>query len=148
MNTTGRAFHLIDIENLLALTRGRPVGARAGALYDQVVGVGDDDLLTVGADVTRLFDISDAFPNARVCSGRGRDGADRALMKAVDIDLIARRFDTIVIGSGDNAFVDVAYRARQHGLNVVVVSRRTSLGRHLAAHADEVIEMPELELAA
>ena len=44
--------------------------------------------------------------------------------------------------------VDVAYRARQGGLSVVVVSRPASLSRSLASYADVVIDMPELELAA
>ena len=148
MTDRGRSYHLVDIENLLALTHGRPVGALAGTLYDRVVGVGADDLVTVAADVTRVFDTKAAFPGARVWAGWGRDGADKALIKTLDIELIARRFETVIIGSGDNGFVDVAHQARQHGLNVVVVSRPSSLGRHLASYADFVIEMPDLDLAA
>lgn len=148
MSTTPRAIHLVDVENLFALTHGKAVSCQAGDVYRAVAPVGDRDLIQVAADVTRVFDTKAAFPGAQLRHGRGHDGADRALIENFDVDHAATRFDTVVIASGDNRFVDVAYRARQHGLNVVVVSRPTSLGRTLAAHADDIIDMPELDLAA
>lgn len=144
MSTTPRAIHLVDVENIFALTRGEPVGRHAGTIYHQVAPVGPEDLLTVAADVTRVFDTKAAFPGAQLRHGCGHDGADRALIENFDIDHAAKRFDTVVIGSGDHLFVDVAYRARQRGLNVIVVSRATSLSRSLASYADFVIDMPEL----
>ena len=89
-----------------------------------------------------------AFPGAQLRHGRGHDGADRALIENFDIDHAAKRFDAVVIGSGDHAFIDVAYRARQRGLKVVVVSRPASLSRALATYADLVIDVPEFEFAA
>ena len=148
MSTTPRAIHLVDVENIFALTHGKAVSCLAGDVYRAVASVGDGDLIQVAADVTRVFDTKAAFPGAQLRHGRGHDGADRALIDNFDIDHAATRFDTVVIGSGDNAFIDVAYRARQRGLNVVVVSRPASLSRALASYADFVIEMPELEFAA
>jgi hypothetical protein len=148
MREYGRAYHLVDIENLLALTHGIPVCADARSLYNSVTGVEDDDLLFIAADHSRWFDLKVAFPGAEVRPGYGTDGADLALINGIDLELVARRFDTVVIGSGDNRFIDVAYRARHFGLNVVVVSRPASLSRSLASYADFIIEMPELEFAA
>lgn len=148
MRKYGRAYHVIDIENLLALTHGIPVWTKAGSLYKVIAGVEDIDLMLVAADQSRIFDLKIAFPGADVRPGRGTDGADLALINNIDIEFVANRFDTVVIGSGDNRFTDIAYQARQHGLNVVVVSRRTSLGRTLASYADAVIDMPELTVAA
>ena len=148
MRDYGRAFHIIDIENLLALTHGQPVGAVSGALYKLIAGVEDRDLMMVSAEESRVFDLRVAFPGAEVRSGRGTDGADLALIDNADITHIAKRFDTVVIGSGDNRFIDVAYRSRQHGLNVVVFSRPRSLSRVLASYADVVIDMPALAFAA
>lgn len=139
-----RAHHVIDIENLFALTRGEPVLAAAGLLYRIVAGVGPSDLLTVAADRSRIFDLHTAFPGASLRWGIGPDGADRALLDAIDVGLLARRFDTLVIGSGDHVFWDLAYRARAVGLKVVVVSRPRSLSRLLASQADEIIEMASL----
>jgi hypothetical protein len=148
MSTTPRAIHLVDVENIFALTWGKPVSCLAGELYRSIASVGDGDLIEVAADVTRVFDTKAAFPGAQLRHGRGHDGADRALIENFDIDHAAKRFDTVVIGSGDHAFIDVAYRARQRGLNVVVVSRPASLSRALASYADLVIDVPEFEFAA
>jgi len=140
----GRAHHIIDIENLLVLTRDEPVAPWAGELYRAVAGVGPSDLLTVAADRSRVFGVRAAFPGAEVRWGSGPDGADLALLAATDVDLLARRFDTLVIGSGDHLFWDLAYRARIAGLKVVVVSRPRGLSRVLASQADEVIAMASL----
>ena len=143
MSTAPRAIHLVDVENIFALTHGVPVERNAGAIYNTVAPVGPDDLFMVSADISRLFDTKAAFPGAWVRPGSGEDGADRALIEGLDIEHIAGRFDSVVIGSGDHLFVDVAYRARERGLNVVVVSRPTSLSRSLASYADFIIDMPE-----
>ena len=151
MSTTPRAIHLVDVENIFALTHGKPVSCQAGELYRAIASVGDGDLIEVAADVTRVFDTKAAFPGAQLRHGRGHDGADRAdraLIENFDIDHAAKRFDAVVIGSGDHAFIDVAYRARQRGLKVVVVSRPASLSRALATYADLVIDVPEFEFAA
>lgn len=139
-----RAHHIVDIENLLGLTHGQPVAPAAGTLYRAVAGVGPNDLLTVAADRSRAFEVRAAFPGAEVRWGAGPDGADLALLAAADVDLLARRFDTLVIGSGDHLFWDLAYRARVAGLKVVVVSRPRGLSRVLASQADEVIAMASL----
>ena len=148
MSTTPRAIHLVDVENIFALTWGKPVSCLAGELYRTIASVGDGDLIEVAADITRVFDTKAAFPGAQLRHGRGHDGADRALIENFDIDHAAKRFDAVVIGSGDHAFIDVAYRARQRGLKVVVVSRPSSRSRALASYADLVIDVPEFEFAA
>jgi len=140
----GRAHHIIDIENLLALTRDEVLPAAAGLLYRAVAGVGPNDLLTVAADRSRIFEVRAAFPGAEVRFGTGPDGADLALLGAVDIGLAAQRVDTLVIGSGDHMFTGLAYEAQLAELHVVVVSRPRSLSRRLAAYADEIIEMASL----
>ena len=140
----GRTHHVVDIENLLALTHGQRIEPVACQLYRAVAGVGPSDLLTVAADRSRVFEVRTAFPGAEVRFGTGPDGADRALLDAIDVQLLARRFDTLVIGSGDHLFWDLAYRARSVGLKVVVVSRPKGLSRLLASQADEVIAMASL----
>ena len=135
----GRAHHVVDIENLLALHRGDHVAPDAGLRYRSIAGVGREDLVTVAADVNRWFEAKVAFPGARVLPGYWSDGADRALTDAIDVEFLATRFDTVVIGSGDGWFTGLAYEARRAGLKVVVVSRPEGLSRHLAPYADEII---------
>jgi uncharacterized LabA/DUF88 family protein len=64
-------------------------------------------------------------------------------LHAVDPRVAARRFDRIVIGSGDGAFVDLAERLTAAGRRVEVVSRPASLSRRLARAATVVVALPE-----
>ena len=69
------------------------------------------------------------------------DGADRALLGAIDLYRVARDFDELVIVSGDHAFASLARRAKRFGLSVQVVTtehqdQRSMLSRELAAAAD------------
>lgn len=140
----GRAHHVVDIENLLGLTRAMSIDPATGRLYRGLVQAGDHDLFTVAADVNRWPDTKFAFGGAHVVAGYGRDGADRALDAAVDLDHIARRFDTLVIASGDHWFTDMAYRAGRLGLHVVVVSRPEALSAMLRPWADAVVTVPKV----
>ena len=124
----GRAHHVVDIENLLGLTRAMSIDPATGRLYRGLVQAGDHDLFTVAADVNRWPDAKFAFGGAHVVAGYGPDGADRALDAAVDLDHIAARFDTLVIASGDHWFTDMAYRAGRLGLHVVVDRERWRSG--------------------
>ena len=74
------------------------------------------------------------------------DGADRALLAAIDLRRVAGDFEELVIISGDRAFSDLARRAKQVGLPVHVVTvphpdQRTMLSRELAAAADAQTEV-------
>ena len=143
----GRARHLIDLENLYAAHHRVQYETWFSQLYREVVGVGPEDLLTVAADRRHALEIDAVFPGARTLWGFGRDGADRQLVASIDWPSLVRGCDTLVIASGDWCFTDVAYRARQFGLRVVVASRARSLSRMLAPYADEVIEFPEFDPA-
>ena len=62
----------------------------------------------------------------------GPDGADQAILAAVDLDRIAQRYQRIVIASGDAAFTWVAQSLRDRGLLVYNVTRtRASQSRRL-----------------
>ncbi len=141
-----RAFHLIDAENLAGVLPLRPLDPRIGNLYRSVVNPQPDDLFGVAADRSRLIDLATAFPGAQTLIGHGPNGADNALVDAIDWDLLVRRFDTIYIGSGDHWFTGLAHHAHLLGLKVVVVSRAIALSRMLESRADEFIELPELAL--
>lgn len=133
-----RRFHLIDIENL---TGGpfcglyRPVSKR----YAEEVPTGPDDLLVVGSDASGLLSAAAAFPNARRVFGRGPDGADRALLAAVDQRVLATGFDELVIGSGDKAFSFLAAWARSVGLTTTAVVGRGKISGALRSAVNQVI---------
>ena len=141
-----RAFHLIDAENLAGAAPMQALDTRIGDLYRSVVHPQSEDLFGVAADRTRLIDLATAFPGVQTLIGHGPNGADNALIDAIDWDLLVRRFDTIYIGSGDHWFTGLAHHAHLLGLKVVVVSRAVALSRMLESRADEFIELPELAL--
>ncbi|HUP71830.1 MAG TPA: NYN domain-containing protein [Acidimicrobiales bacterium] len=142
---TIRTLHVIDLENL-ASGAGRTAGEFLDAMdrYRSVVRIAGDDLVEVAVDASAWRRVAFELPRSwRVRFGYGRDGADRALLQAVDPRVVAGRFDRVVIGSGDGAFVGLAEGLTVAGRRVDVVSRAGSLSRRLARAATVVVLLPE-----
>jgi len=142
---SGRSLHLVDIENLA----GGPsrVGqwfSPAVREYLAVAEPGDADQMITAADVTLWRRTAFDVPIGRYLPGRGPDGADRALLAAAPADWVAQRFDRLVIGSGDQAFADLARAVRPRGTQVVVVARPRQLAGSLRRAADVVVALPNL----
>lgn len=144
--TRKRRYFLVDIENP---TRGakatcEEVAAFWNLLKGQAPGIAPHDHVVVGASrgVAERYRASIAGANVRWVTGANApDGADRALLGAIDLYRVARHYDELVIVSGDHAFADLACRAKTLGLSVQVVTaeiseRRPMLSRELAAAAD------------
>lgn len=144
--TRKRRYFLVDIENP---TRGakatcEEVAAFWDILKRQAPGIAPHDHVVVGAGrgVAQRYRTSITGPNVRWVTGADApDGADRALLGAIDLYRVARQFDELVIVSGDHAFADLARRAKTFGLSVQVVTAETPQGRpmlsrELAAAAD------------
>lgn len=142
LTASTRRYVLVDIENL---TQGgkstREEAARIwGTLHGELLGITDRDHVVVGAalGVHRKYrSVVQGLSTKWVLGAAGPDGADRALLTAIDIVRVARNYDELVIASGDHAFVALAAHATQLGLSVHVVhvensGQRTSLARDLA----------------
>lgn len=115
-----RVLHLVDIENLAGGAECSPAGMKwAAAEYCRVSGFRPEDQMVV-ASSHRAAPAAwfAAPPRARRVVRSGPDGADLALLAELTDDRIVRRFDRIVIGSGDGAFAESA--ARLHRLVEVV----------------------------
>jgi hypothetical protein len=137
----GRTLHLIDIENLAGARRELDDILAAGEAYKRTITLRPGDHTVVGCDRTLLLAAEKAFPGARIVPGRGPDGADRALLGYEDVDDIARRYDRVVIGSGDHAFCGLVARLRDRGVAVCVVCRREALSADLRRAAALVIDL-------
>lgn len=146
LTTRKRRYFLIDIENP---TRGakatcEEVASFWSILKGQAPGIAPHDHVVVGASrgVVRRYRAAITGSNVRwVVGAEAKDGADRALLGAVDLYRVARDYDELVIVSGDHAFADLAHRAKTFGLSVQVVTAETPQGRpmlsrELAAAAD------------
>lgn len=143
--TRKRRYFLVDIENLTHGAKGTPIAVADlwEVLRGQAPGVGVRDHVVIGAArrIVRRYRPAIQGDNVRwVVGADAPDGADRALLAAVDLHRVARDFDELVVASGDHAFTSLALRARRMGLSVQVITvehpeQRTMLARELSAAA-------------
>lgn len=144
--TRRRRYVMVDIENP---TRGakatrQEVVTLWSILKQQAPGIAPHDHIVIGASrmVVRKYRAAIDGPNVRWVSGADApDGADRALLAAIDLRQVARDYDELVIISGDHVFADLARRAKKLGLTVHVVTAQhpehhTMLSRELSTAAD------------
>jgi len=128
-----RRLHAIDIENLLGGAPMTPVRLREWA--DAYMGLGVfrcGDHVAIGVDVTGAAEVMLALRSPRVVLGRGRDGADRALLGVLRDEIDPTRgYAELVLASGDGIFAEDVARLRTRGLPVTVVSRPQSLSSQL-----------------
>lgn len=141
----GRASHFVDIENLMGgPLLGESAMSAAFSDYCRLGAVAPGDLVVIGANPQLGPLIKKMSPGSRLVVRPGPDGADLALIDALDdIRFIAEQSDRIVIGSGDGIFAGVAEEFRACGLPVGVVSRRRSLAYSLASAVSYVRYLPD-----
>jgi hypothetical protein len=139
----GTVLHLVDVENL----NGGPLQGRQDVLrtqlhYEQHVWLGHRHTLALASDASTVESIKRHWPADVHLAGVGADGADAALVDFASRQSI-HRFDTVVIGSGDHCFADLAQHCTEAGLSVVVVAPALGLSRRLEAFADRVVLLPD-----
>jgi len=135
-----RKIVLLDIENMLFgahnterfRDRSREILALAEARRPT-------DMVIVGCNPALAFTARSVFPRSQIVTGKGKDGADEALIDMIDLEHAASRFNELVIVSGDHVFAPVAHAARQLGLSVRVVAPRHGLSTALRVYADTTV---------
>ena len=105
-----RALHVLDVENLLG---GQVTFGRTKVMWDlycEAAKVDDADMIVAGCSRRFAESVLFALPSrGRVVIGANvPDGADAALLDAVDPTHQASRFARVVVGSGDHAFAPMA----------------------------------------
>lgn len=129
----GRRLHLLDLENLLD---GQVSAARVRTLwqiYTDTFDLGPSDIVVAACAEKRAGEVLFALPpSVRVVLGHdGPDGADQALMDAIDAPHQAARFDQVIIGSRDHAFVPMATQFVAGGCPVTLFAPRRFLSAAL-----------------
>ena len=129
-----RGLHLVDLENLLAdpWASGPSVG-HALDEYLERARFRRGDLVFVAGNPWLMVELG--WSHAVDChrfSARGPQGADNKLLEASPLAWVARRFERLVVGSGDGVFADRLSQARAVGLSVQIVSRADALSNRLA----------------
>lgn len=146
LSSRKRRYFLVDVENPTRGAKATPeeVAAFWRILREQAPGIAPHDHVVVGASrrVTRKYRAAIMGSNVKwIVGADAPDGADLALLGAIDLYRVARDYDELVIVSGDHAFAELAKRAKQSGLTVQVVTaehpeQHTMLSRELADVAD------------
>ncbi len=146
---TGKAIVLVDIENLIwdhyrgGFTHGDVrlvhdmIVARVGHLQpDQVIGVCHRYAQPVidgwGNGWGSHYDIRQKS---------GKDGADRALLDAYRELSRKYRYDTVVIGSGDGIFFDLAQQLKEAGTRVITLYGRGNIAQKLELVSDIALNL-------
>lgn len=145
-----RKIVLVDLENMLF---GNHEGSGAVIEHNrskEILGLAQarrpGDNIIVGCNPQLVFLAADLFPGSQIVTGKGKDGADRALIDALDLDHAAERYDELCIVSGDHLFCNVAHPARQAGLSVRIVAPHAGLSTALRVFADTAVFLPEADV--
>lgn len=135
----GRTLHLDDVENLMGGPCAGPDALRvAREQYAATTPIHPGDHVIAACNPRLVHQAAATWFPSRWLVRRGQDGADLALLEAVDPADLADRYHRVVIGSGDHAFAPLAQAIRALGLPVWVVARAGSLSRDLARASDLV----------
>lgn len=144
---TSRKIVLIDLENMLFgdhETNTLEHGDSGRAILKLAEARRPTDQLIVGCNPHLAFVARDLFPTAQIVTGKGKDGADLALVATIDLEHAAERFSELCIVSGDHAFTSIAQQARQAGLRVRVVAPHAGLSTALRLQANTSIFLPSV----
>jgi len=132
---------LIDIENVVGaseLTAANVIEVKnamdlmEGANVMQVVACSHHNAEAV------MFN----WPKARIILKSGKDGADLALIKVATDEDIAKRFNRVVIASGDGIFTTIAKELSEQGVEVSIVCGRGALSKNLKHQCPNVRYLP------
>lgn len=141
-----RKIVIVDLENMMFGNHvGDPSQDRSNEILELAQARRPTDMVVVGCNPRLAFSAKDHFPQARIVTGHGKDGADRALIETIDLEHAADRFDELCIVSGDHAFANIAHAARRAGLQVRVVAPRFGLSTALRVFADTAVLLPEAQ---
>lgn len=142
--TLRRTAHLLDVENLVGTGRfGASELRSCQSAYTALGLLRRGDHVIVACNPFSAIHVRDMWPGTRLLTGHGRDGADRALLAAIEHERFEDRYDRIVVGSGDGIFTDAVAAFRQIGRDVVVVGRQGAIAQRLRfAAGRSVVELP------
>lgn len=140
INTTNRELHLIDIENELGTGEVRAADiARFRTFYLGANQVPANAHIVVATSSSQsLLEAAVGWPGARTVWLPGQDGADRALLEVAYEENVEKRYNKVVIASGDHIFAEAAESLQNLGVKVKVFARAVFISVILRASCNEV----------
>jgi hypothetical protein len=141
-----RSLHIIDIENLTGAEHTNlDAVLSASGIYRHSVEMGPMDQIIVGTNMSPDYRLTVGleWPGARVVSGHGPNGADQALLAAVEPAWVIRRgFARVVIGSGDGCFAALGTILKRAGVVVHVIGRARAMHSSLWPASHHILALP------
>ncbi|BDU10324.1 hypothetical protein AINA4_02450 [Aurantimicrobium sp. INA4] len=139
-NTANRELHLIDIENELGTSQVKASDiARFRAFYLEANNVPADAHIVVASSSSQnLLESAFGWPGARTVWLPGHDGADRALLEIAYEENVEKRYDQVVIASGDHFFAEAAEALQNLGVKVKVFARAVFVSLILQSACNDV----------
>jgi hypothetical protein len=143
---TARRLHLVDVENLAG---GRTAQvATAARAYDQwFVGAHDHVVVGSGPTWSVAVAIREVWPRKVHRVRAGMHGGELAILDQVDLRVI-RRYDLVLVGSGDGMFTELADALRLLGVPCLVVASRASTSSSLRRAATACVHFQVQEREA
>lgn len=137
----GRALHVVDAENLLGTGHITTLSVhRQRQFISHYVPFGEHDHTLIAASIQGLLALK-AWGSGRPCFRLGPNGADLALIAALDDDTVDR-FDSVIFYSGDGIFADRAAMLATRDITTIAVSQPDRLSNQLRLACHHVIEIP------
>lgn len=140
INTANRELHLIDIENELGTGQVKAADiARFRTFYLKANNVPANAHIVVASSSSQnLLESAVGWPGARTVWLPGQDGADRALLEIAYEENVEKRYDKVVIASGDHIFAEAAGALQNLGVKVKVFARAVFVSVILRAACNDV----------
>ena len=149
---TTRTLHLVDLENLVGDPRAKgPIVRRTFDRYLARAGRREGDQMLVASNPWLIREVAFDLPvTCNVHAVHGHDGADTMLLSHAPPELVAKRYDRLVVGSGDGIFAARAHAAHDLGVDVLVVARDDGCSWRLRCFEHQLLTAagPRLVLAA
>lgn len=146
IDTSQRRYVVFDVENLTwgAQASRQELSELWRLLQESKPALNPADHVVIGASVSvsrKYRGVIEGNHVRWVVGANAPDGADHALLAAIDMYRVVRRCTELVIISGDHAFANLARHAQHMGLKVHVVTgrhprQRTMLAQELSKAAD------------
>jgi hypothetical protein len=133
-----RTYHVLDTENLMGGPRSPDYSLHAAvAGYRKAINPVPGDHVVMACNPAIGLRVKRAWPSAQLLVRSGPDGADNALLDHLaDLEWYAARYDRVVVGSGDRAFLPLVLGMQELGIPVGVVARVESFSADLRYAAD------------
>ena len=133
-----RRLILIDIENFHSgPVRSITAAEQCYRMLRTALEPTANDQVVIAADITTITNLHSSWKGHRILVGRGRDGADLALLDVLD-EQVATRFDAIALVTGDHIFAEKISTLAGEGIPTTVYSYSTSLAKRLRFAATDV----------